>query len=286
MTPPPRSVLYLPASNARALAKARALPCDAVVLDLEDAVAPEEKDAARAAACAAVREGGFGRRSVVVRVNGLDTSWGADDLEAVSEAGPDAVLVPKIGGPEDVLAYANAVASAPERTRLWIMVETARAILDIAAVAAAPAPRLEALLLGPNDLARETGWRMTPGREPFFSALSLTVAAGKACGLAVFDGPFGGIEDLEGLRRECLQARDFGFDGKSLIHPSHLEICNAAFTPDPEEVAQARAVLAAFADPANAGRGALRVGGRMAERLHLGLARALIARAEAAAGAV
>jgi citrate lyase subunit beta/citryl-CoA lyase len=267
---PRRSVLYMPASNPRAIEKARTLPCDVVILDLEDAVAPEAKDQARAAAVEAARAGGFGRRELVLRVNGLDTPWGEADLKAAAEAGPDAVLVPKIGDAGDIARYDGRLAHAPDHTRLWAMIETARSLFHLEGIgAAAKTSRLAALVLGPNDLAKETGARMTPGREPFFAAFSLTIAAAKAHGIAALDGPFGGLSDEEGLARECRQGRDFGFDGKTLIHPGQIEAANRAYSPDPEAVAWARAVIAAFAAPENAGRGAIRVEGRMAERLHL-----------------
>jgi len=279
---PRRSVLYMPASNPRAIEKARTLPCDVVILDLEDAVAPDAKDAARAAAVEAIRAGGFGRRELVLRVNGLDTPWGEEDLKAAAHAGPDAVLVPKIGDAGDIARYDGRLSHAPASTRLWAMIETARSMFHLEGIgAAARTSRLSALALGPNDLARETGWRMTPGREPFFAAFSLTVAAAKAHGILALDGPFGGIEDAAGLARECRQGRDFGFDGKTLIHPSQIDAANTAYAPDPEEVAHARAVIAAFAELENVGRGAIRVNGKMAERLHLGMAEKVVAMAEA-----
>ena len=279
---PRRSVLYMPASNPRAIEKARTLPCDVVILDLEDAVAPDAKDAARAAAVEAIKAGGFGRRELVLRVNGLDTPWGEEDLKAAAHAGPDAVLVPKIGDAGDIARYDGRLSHAPASTRLWAMIETARSMFHLEGIgAAARTSRLSALALGPNDLARETGWRMTPGREPFFAAFSLTVAAAKAHGILALDGPFGGIEDAAGLARECRQGRDFGFDGKALIHPSQIDAANTAYAPDPEEVAHARAVIAAFAELENVGRGAIRVNGKMAERLHLGMAEKVVAMAEA-----
>jgi citrate lyase subunit beta/citryl-CoA lyase len=284
MTPfrPRRSALYMPASNPRAIDKARTLACDVVILDLEDAVGPEAKDQAREAAIAAVRAGGFGRRELVIRVNGLDTPWGEADLKAAAEAGPDAILVPKVGDSGDIARYDGRISHAPAATRLWAMVETARCLFHLEGIgAAAKTSRLACLALGPNDLAKETGARMTPGREPFFTAFSLTIAAAKAHGIAALDGPFGGIEDADGFARECAQGRDFGFDGKTLIHPSQIDAANRAYSPDEAEVAHARAVIAAFADPANAGKGAIRVEGKMAERLHLGMAERVVMIAEA-----
>jgi citrate lyase subunit beta/citryl-CoA lyase len=270
----------MPASNPRAVDKARSLDCDVVILDLEDAVLPDMKAAAREGAVAAVRAGGFGRREVVVRVNALETPWGAADLAAVAAASPDAVLAPKIRRPDDVAAYERHLHDAPATTGLWIMIETPQAILDLAAIAGSGG-RLAALVMGINDLAKETLARQTPDRTPFHAALSLSVAAARAHGLAVLDGVHNEIDDLEALARVCRQGADFGFDGKSLIHPSHLAICNDAFTPPLEEVAWARAVIAAFAAPENAGKGALRVEGRLAERLHCAQAERLVAIAEA-----
>lgn len=281
---PRRSALYMPASNARAIEKARALPCDVVILDLEDAVLPQEKAAARQAALAAVQAGGFGRREVVMRVNALTTPWGVDDLAAAAAAGAHAVLVPKIAGPADVAAYDRALGQAPTRTRLWAMIETTAAIFALDAIAAqSGSTRLAGFVMGVNDLAREMGARQTPDRAPFWAALSLAVTAARAHGLIVLDGVHNEIGDLEALESACRQGAEFGFDGKTLIHPSHLEICNRAFSPNPDEVAWARAVIAAFADPANASKGALRVEGRLAELLHRDQATALVAVADAIA---
>jgi len=277
---PRRSALYMPASNPRAVEKARTLPCDVVILDLEDAVLPDAKTAAREAAVAAVGAGGFGAREVVIRVNGLATPWGEADLAAAARAGPDAVLVPKVRGSDDIAAYDLALADAPTHTRLWAMIETPQAIFGLDGIAAAPS-RLAALCMGTNDLAKEMGARQTPGREPFWAAMTLTVMAARAHGLAVLDGVHNEIDDLAALEAVCRQGVDFGFDGKTLIHPSHLAICNAAFSPTVDEVAHARAVIAAFAAPENAGKGALRVEGRLTELLHLDQAATLVAIADA-----
>jgi citrate lyase subunit beta/citryl-CoA lyase len=274
---PRRSALYMPASNARAVEKARTLPCDVVILDLEDAVAPEAKPDARAAAVAAVKAGGFGRREVVIRVNGLSTPWGADDLAAAAEAGPDAVLVPKVNSPADVEAYDRALAPAPGSTRLWAMIETCPAMFDLLSIAAASArTRLAAFTMGINDLAKEMKARQTPGREAFVPFLSMAVAAARAYGLVALDGVHNEIDDLALLETTCRQGAEFGFDGRSLIHPTHLAIANRVYAPPLEEVTWAAAVVAAFADPQNEGRGALRVEGRLAERLHLSEARRLL----------
>jgi len=270
----------MPASNPRAVDKARSLDCDVVILDLEDAVLPDMKAAAREAAVAAVRAGGFGRREVVIRVNALETPWGAADLAAVAAVGPDAVLAPKIRTPADVADYERHLRGAPASTGLWIMIETPQAILDLAAIAASGG-RLAALVMGINDLAKETLARQTPDRTPFHAALTLSVAAARAHGLAALDGVHNEIDDLDALAWVCRQGADFGFDGKTLIHPSHLAICNDAFSPELSEVAWSRAVIAAFAAPENAGKGALRVEGRLAERLHCAQAERLVAIAEA-----
>ncbi len=282
---PRRSALYVPASNVRAMEKAPSLACDVVIIDLEDAVLPEAKVVARGAATRALRAGGFGHREVVVRINALDTAWGKDDLAQIAAAGPDAVLVPKIRGPLDLIAYGEALRQiAPDRTRLWAMIETVQAALQPGAIAAAAQEtRLAALVMGVNDLAREMGARQSPERTPFHAALSMAVCAARAHGLAVIDGVYNEIDDTIGLEAACRQGSDFGFDGKSLIHPSHLEICNRVFSPAAEDVAWARAVVLAFDDPGNAGKGALRVDGRLAERLHRDQAIRLLAIDEAIA---
>jgi citrate lyase subunit beta / citryl-CoA lyase len=281
---PRRSALYMPASNQKAIDKARTLACDAVILDLEDAVAPDAKETARAQAIAAVKAGGFGRREVIIRVNGLDTPWGEDDLKAAAEAGPDAVLVPKINDGADVARYDGRLSHAPSRTRLWTMIETCRCLFHLEGIAAAAkTSRLDCWVMGTNDLAKEMGARLTGAREPFLGALGLSVAAAKAYGLAILDGVYNGIDDAEGFERQCEQGLQFGFDGKTLIHPNQVDPCNRVFTPSDAEVAFARAVIAAFALPENAAKGAIRVEGKMAERLHLVQAEKLVAIAEAIA---
>jgi len=278
---PRRSALYMPASNARAIEKAKTLACDVVILDLEDAVAPEAKVEARQLAVEAVRAGGFGAREVVIRVNGRDTPWGAADLGAAAASGADAVLVPKVGAPEDLAHYAAAL---PERTRLWAMIETCAAIFQLDALGrAAAAANNEVWIVGANDLVKEMRCRARADRAPLLPALSLAVMAAHANGVAILDGVYNDIPDLEGLARECEQGLDLGMDGKSLIHPSHLEAANAAFTPADAAVAWARTVVAAFAAPENAGQGVLKVDGKMVERLHLAEAERLIAISEAIA---
>jgi citrate lyase subunit beta/citryl-CoA lyase len=282
---PRRSALYMPASNARAIEKARTLACDAVILDLEDAVAPEAKPAARIQALEAVKAGGFGRREVVIRCNGLDTPWGAEDMAAAAAAGPDAVLAPKVSSPADIAACEAALAAAPAHTRLWAMIETCAAVLDLRAIAGAGGGRLSGLVVGLNDLAKEMHGRQTPDRAPHLSVLTLTVAAARANGLIALDSVCNALDDPDLLERQCRQGAEIGFDGKSLIHPGQLETANRLFSPEPDEVAWARAVIAAFTAPENAGRGALRVDGRLAERLHLGEAERLVTIAEAIAAA-
>lgn len=275
---PRRSVLYLPAANPKAVAKARTLAADVVVLDLEDAVAPEAKRTARAAALAAVREGGFGQREVVIRVNGLGTAWADDDLAAAVEVGPDAILVPKVSSPDDVRAYDAAIAAAPAHTRLWIMVETCALVPRLHDVAAlAGTTRLAAMAMGTNDLAKEMRALIRPGRAPFLPILTATVCAARAHGLLAFDGVSNEFRDMSVVRADCEQGVEFGFDGKCLIHPDQVEPCNAVFTPGSAEVAWAHAVVAAFALPENQGRGAIRVEGKMAELLHLDQARRVLA---------
>lgn len=282
---PRRSALYLPASNAKALAKARTLAADTVILDLEDSVAPEGKVEARAMALAAVREGGFGRRELVVRANALSTPWGADDLAAIAAAGPDAVLVPKIDGVADIRAYDAALAGAPPHTRLWVMIETCAVLPHLHAVAACAADsRLAGFVLGTNDLAKEMRAQLRPGRTPFLPVLTMTVAAARAHGLVALDGVCNEFRDLDAFRAEVDQGLEFGFDGKTLIHPDQIEPCNTVFSPSPAELEWADKVVAAFDLPENAGKGAIKVDGKMVELLHLDQARRLLAIAATIAG--
>jgi citrate lyase subunit beta/citryl-CoA lyase len=281
---PRRSALYMPASNAKAIDKARTLSCDVVILDLEDAVAPDAKAAAREQAVAAVKAGGFGRRELVIRCNGLDTPWGADDLAAAAAAGPDAILVPKVNDAAGVQAYDAAIASAPKTTALWAMIETCASLFSLPQIAAASAStRLTCWVMGTNDLAKEMRARQTPDRAPFQAALSLSVAAARMHGLTILDGVYNDIDNEAGLAAICEQGVDFGFDGKTLIHPKQVEICNRVFSPSRSEVDWAKAVMAAFDLPENQNKGAIRVEGRMAELLHLSQAVQLVAVAEAIA---
>ena len=272
-----RSVLYLPASNPRAIEKARGLDCDAVILDLEDAVAPDAKAEARQAAVAALKAGGF-RPRVGVRINGLDTPWGADDLAALSGLKPAFVVAPKIESPETVREVA---ARLPAGVALWIMVETPLSVLRLDAIAGAGAP-LAALMLGINDFGEQMNLVLGPDREPLKPWLAAVVAAARGHGLLAIDGVVNATDDSDRLAAECRQGRTFGFDGKSLIHPNQIAAANAAFSPSPEEVARAEEVVAAFAAADAEGKGAIRVGYRMVERLHLDAAYRLLARHEAA----
>lgn len=274
MRRPCRTVLYLPAANARAVEKARGLDVDAVILDLEDAVAPEQKDAARAAAVAAATAGGF-RGRLGVRINGLDTPWGATDLAAAAAAPVAFVVVPKVSGPADVAAVAAGLGPGQA---LWAMIETPAALLALPQIAAADG-HLEALMLGTNDLALALGTGPSPDREPFRPWLATLVAAARAHGRLAIDGVFNRIDDTDGLAAEARQGRLYGFDGKSLIHPAQIAPVQAAFAPTAAEIAWAEAVVAAFAAPEAAGRGAVRAAGGMVERLHLTQAEALLAEA-------
>ena len=260
---PRRSALYKPADNARAIAKARTLACDVVILDLEDAVAPGAKADGRAAALATVREGGFGRRELVLRANALASEWGADDLHALARVGPDAILVPKV----DDAATAAACVAAADGTPVWAMIETPGALLRLDDIAATPG--LAALVVGTNDIAKET--RMRPGadRLPLLGFLANVAAAARAHGLTVLDGVYNAINDADGFALECAQGVRFGFDGKTLIHPGQIQACNTAFSPSADEIAWAEGVVAAFARPEAAGKGVIQADGKMVERLHL-----------------
>ena len=273
---PRRSVLYMPGSNAKALAKAATLPADALILDLEDSVAPDAKDAARVQVAAAAK-GDFGGREVVIRVNGQHTPWGRNDLIAAAGAGPDAILLPKVDGPGAIMHAARVLREngAPDRTRLWAMMETPNAILgagQIAAVAADSASRLAVLVMGLNDLAKETRARLTPGRPTMTAWLANCLVAARAHGVDIIDGVYNDIKDLDGFKTECEQGRDMGLDGKTLIHPSQIDICNEVFAPTAAEVETARAIIDAFALPENQGRGVIQLNGKMVELLHADMA--------------
>jgi citrate lyase subunit beta/citryl-CoA lyase len=271
---PRRSALYIPGSNARALDKGRSVAADVLILDLEDAVSVEAKDMARAAVGAAVGVHAYGKREVVVRVNGLETPWIARDIAAIVAAMPDAVLIPKISKPEDIRRARAALhaAQAPEGLALWAMIETPLAVLNAGAIAATATSNsgvpLDALVIGTNDLMRETGMRSVPGRAPLVPALVQCVLAARAYGIAVLDGTFNDLNNWDGFRAECQQGRDLGMDGKTLIHPRQVPIANDAFAPTADEVIWAEKVLAAFSKPENVSRAVISVEGKMVERLH------------------
>ncbi len=282
---PRRSVLYMPGSNARALEKAKTLPADALILDLEDAVAPEAKEMARTQVCEAVKAGGFGPREVVIRINGFATPYGPADFAAALEANPDAILIPKAESPVD-LQHARKNAPAGCKIALWAMIETPLAILnlkEIAQAAAAGTLPLTCFVLGTNDLIKATRAQAQAGRQPLLASLSLSVAAARAFGFSVVDGVFNAIPDEAGFRAECEQGRALGMDGKTLIHPSQIAPCNEVFSPSAGEIEAARKIVTAFALPENQGKGAISLDGRMVELLHAEIARETLALAEAIA---
>jgi citrate lyase subunit beta/citryl-CoA lyase len=285
---PRRSVLYMPGSNARAIEKARSLLADGVILDLEDAVAPDAKAQARAQVVDAVKAGGFGSREVFIRVNGIDTPWHADDLDAAAHAAPDAILVPKIGRVEQLERVGQRLLDmkTDHKTRIWAMIETPEAIFNINALAAEAhdsETRLAGFVMGTNDLAKETRARIVPGRQPMLSWLMRCLLAAHAHGIDILDGVYNDLSDTKGFEAECAQARDMGFDGKTLIHPNQIEPCNTVFSPSAEEVAQARKLIAAFELPENQGKGVVQVDGRMVELMHAEMARRTVEIADAIA---
>jgi citrate lyase subunit beta / citryl-CoA lyase len=273
-------VLYLPASNERALEKAKTIPVDALILDLEDAVAPDAKVRARENACAAARSGEYGRRELTIRVNAVGTEWHEDDLREACAAGPDGVVVPKVGSGDEVRALVAAMeaAGAPEHTRLWAMVETPAAMLHCEEIAAA-SDRLGVLVMGTNDLAKELHAEHVPGRQPLLTGLSLCLLAARATGIVILDGVYNDVKDDEGFAAECRQGRELGFDGKTLVHPGQVAACNAAFSPSESAVAQARGVLEAWR--AGRGAGVVTHEGRMVEALHVETAERVLAVHEA-----
>jgi citrate lyase subunit beta / citryl-CoA lyase len=281
---PRRSVLYMPGANERALEKAKGLPADSLILDLEDAVAPDAKTEARDRVCAAVHDGGYGHREVAIRVNGLDTQWHTDDLTAAAAAGPDAILVPKVGSAEQVHTVEAAIerAGAPDTTRIWAMLETPDAVLNAAGIAGA-SDRLTVLVMGTNDLVKELHAEFVPGRAPLQTALAMCVIGARQAGKVIVDGVFNDLDDLDGFEAECRQGRALGFDGKTLIHPKQLEPCNRVFAPSEDEVAAAEEVIAAFEEAQRDGRGVVTVRGRMIENLHVEQARRVMAQVEAIA---
>jgi citrate lyase subunit beta/citryl-CoA lyase len=273
---PLRSVLYMPSSNERALEKAKSIPCDGLILDLEDAVAPDAKPAAREAACAAAASGDYGRRTLTIRVNGIGTEWHDADLAAAAKAGPDAVVVPKVNSADEVHRLVDALetAGAPDHTTLWAMVETPLAILDALSIARS-SERLSAFVLGTNDLVKELYAEHVPGRAPILPSLHQALLAGRAAGIAVLDGVYNDVQDLDGFLDECRQGRQMGFDGKTLIHPGQVDGANEVFAPSAEAVDEARGILAAW--EAGAGSGVVTFNGRMIESLHVESARRTLA---------
>lgn len=278
-----RSALYVPASNQKAIDKARTLACDAVILDLEDGVAPEEKIKAREQAVAAVRAGGFGHRRLAVRVNGFGTPWWYADLNAVAGAAPEAILVPKVNCASDVQSYQRELDRTRSPARLWAMIETPRSVFQLDSIAdTSRTTRLSCFVLGTNDLAKEM--RVQPGadRALFFGIFGLAVAAARAADITILDGVFNGIDDDAGFLSQCTQAVEFGFDGKTLIHPNQIDPCNRCFTPSEAAEDWARRVIAAFETPEHREHGVLRLDGQMVERLHLAQALDVVRRADAA----
>jgi citrate lyase subunit beta/citryl-CoA lyase len=285
---PRRSVLYMPGSNARALEKAKTLAADAVILDLEDSVAPDAKEAARQQVADVVKAGGFGRREVFIRINGVDTPWHADDLSAAAHAAPDAILVPKVSNPETLEMVGRRLLDmhSDHKIRIWAMIETPLAIFNILAIAAEAKDseaRLGGFIMGTNDLAKDTRARLVPGRAPMLGWLSTCVAAARIYGIEILDGVYNDIGNADGFVAECRQGVELGFDGKTLIHPNQIESCNKAFSPSAEDVAQARKMIATFDLPENKAKGVVSIDGRMVERLHADMARRTVAIAEAIA---
>ncbi len=278
---PRRSVLYMPSANERALEKAKTLPADAIIFDLEDAVAPDAKVSARAQAVAAASSGAYGRRELTIRCNGLDTPWGAEDVAAAATSGASAIVMPKVGS----VAYLDEVstlldsAGAPSALTIWAMIETPTAIFDVRSIAAHP--RVSVLVMGTNDLARELRAALVPDRHPLVPHLAWALAAAREAGVVILDGVYNDIENLDGFRAECVQGAEMGFDGKTLIHPGQVDIANEVWAPTEDEILHARRVIAAFDEAVAEGRGVITVDGRMIENLHVANAQRAIAVAEA-----
>jgi citrate lyase subunit beta / citryl-CoA lyase len=285
---PRRSALYMPGSNARAIEKAKTLAADVVIFDLEDAVAPDAKAQAREQVCAVVQAGGYGLRELVIRINALETPWGEADLAAAIAAAPDAILVPKVSSAETLAAVGLRLRKlgAAERTKIWAMIETPLAILraeNIASAARDVDTRLACFVMGTNDLAKDTRARLLPGRAAMLPWLMTALAAARAHGIDILDGVYNNLSDADGFRTECEQGRDCGFDGKTLIHPDQIAAANEIYAPSRQEIESARAIVAAFEEPENAGKGAISLNGRMVERLHAEMAKRTMALAEAIA---
>ncbi|MCI4664685.1 MAG: CoA ester lyase [Neomegalonema sp.] len=281
---PRRSVLYMPGSKERALEKGKTLAADALILDLEDAVAPDEKPGARDKVAAAVKAGGFGRRELAIRINGLDTPWGMEDLKAAAAAGPDAVLLPKVNAPQQIEEVESLLVKhgAPDSTKIWAMIETPRGVLHSEAIAAST-PRLDCFIMGTNDLLKELGATETPDRAPLLTSLSLALLAARAYGVAIVDGVFNAFKDEDGFRAACGQSKAFGFDGRTLIHPAQVEIANAVFAPSEAEIDLAKRQVSAFEAAIEKGEAVAVVDGKIVENLHVETARRVLAMAGAIA---
>jgi citrate lyase subunit beta/citryl-CoA lyase len=277
---PRRSVLYMPGSNARALDKARSIPADGLILDLEDATAPDAKPMARAQIAATLKAGGFGARELIVRINGLDTPWGKDDLAAAAKAGPDAILLPKVESRAQVLEVVALMEKhgAPAGTAIWCMMETPMGILHAEEIAAAP--RVACLVMGTNDLVKDVQARHTALRLPIVTALSHCMLAARAYGLAILDGVYNDLNDDGGFTAVCQQGVEFGFDGKTLIHPKQVAPCNAAYAPSAEEIASSRRIIEGFEKAQAEGKAVVLVDGKLVENLHVENARRIVAMAE------
>ncbi|MGH6683256.1 MAG: HpcH/HpaI aldolase/citrate lyase family protein [Pseudolabrys sp.] len=285
---PRRSVLYMPGSNPRALEKAKALPVDGIILDLEDSVAPDAKETARQQVADAVKAGGFGAREVFIRINGVETPWHAEDLSAAARAAPDVILVPKVSSPETLEMVGRRLLDmhSDHKIRIWAMIETPLAIfniLPIAAEAKDSESRLSGFVMGTNDLAKDTRARLTPGRTPMLAWLSTCIAAARIYGIDILDGVYNDIGNADGFIAECRQGVELGFDGKTLIHPNQIEPCNEAFSPSTEDIVQARKMIAVFDLPENRSKGVVSIDGRIVERLHADTARRTVAIADAIA---
>jgi citrate lyase subunit beta/citryl-CoA lyase len=283
---PRRSVLFMPGSNARAIEKAKTLPVDGVILDLEDAVAPDAKEAARDQIVQAVKASGFGKRELFIRTNAIDTPWFNDDFTAAAHTGCDAIVVPKVSTPHQIELMGQRLLSlhAQSRIHLWIMIETPLAVFNapmLAAAARDSETRLSGFIMGTNDLAKESRARIVPGRAPMIGWLSDCVLAAHAYGIDILDSVYNDISNAEGFAQECVQGRDLGFDGKTLIHPSQIEACNAAYSPPADEVTQARKIITAFSQPENKDKGVIQIDGRMVEKMHADMAQRTVAIADA-----
>jgi len=283
---PRRSVLYMPAANERALEKAKAIPADALIFDLEDAVAPDTKAEARERACAMFAGGGYGNREITIRANGIGTPWHDDDLAAIAAAGPDGIVIPKVNSAEQVRAIEAALErhGAPDRTKIWAMLETPVAMLHAEEICGA-SERLAVLVMGTNDLAKEIHAKRVPDRSPLMGGLYLSLLAARATDKVILDGVFNDIKDEAGFAAECAQGRAMGFDGKTLIHPSQVDGCNAAFSPEDDEIDLAVRIISAFEEAERDGRGVVTVDGRMIENLHVDEARRVLAIRDAIAEA-